>query len=142
MESPGSNKKIRVKDQNATLTSDTSLKPLLQLEISLKDKHNKSKHLAALSGAKKQSQVTIDRLPMNSVYRGMMPVANSSEQMGVTIRSSTVRQSPNKIGADAEYDEAIGRTYMNSFLHRYRRQSPKQLRDAEKAFLKKLTHNR
>jgi len=83
--------------------------------------------------------VTIDRVPMNSVYRGMMPVANSNEQMGVTIRSSTVRQSPNKIGADAEYDEAIGRTYMNSFLHRYRRQSPRQLRDAEKAFLKKMT---
>ena len=58
---------------------------------------------------------------MNSLYRGLMPMANTTDHMGVTIRSNTLHSSPFKSVAEAQKSDDVGRTYMNSFLHRYRR---------------------
>ena len=62
--------------------------------------------------------------------------------MGVTIsvndpftaKKSFQKEVPSPNEADIT---GLGQTYMNSFLYRYARQSPRKVKDAEKAFIKR-----
>lgn len=121
--------------------------PVLGLEIALK---NRGRQFPDGSQAESH-RASITQSPMNNVYSGLMQMTDSCANMGVVITKApnhkrvqpALTNSPRRqavlksMGGAGVTQEHIGKTYMNSFMGRYPRQSPTKLKDAEKAFMTK-----